>query len=150
VAPELSNLVPATPPVQSHTAAYTQVGPMDPSHSRPFIDTQLGPRHPGQDTQTIHTQSGPAPIEQEYTGQPSVDSQPSLSMSVDDIHLRQSYDSSHMYTYGPDTQALDSMSAYTHMPYTQSALRDVDPSRPAYTHIHCRKDEAAAQVSFLW
>ena len=112
---------------------------MDPSHSRPFIDTQLGPRHPGQDTQAIHTQSGPAPIEPEYTGQPSVDSQPSLSMSVDDMHARQSYvytttDSSDVYTYGPDTQALDSTSAYTHMPYTQSALRDVDPSRPAYTH----------------
>ena len=60
-------------------------------------------------------------------------------MSVDDMHARQSYvytttDSSDVYTYGPDTQALDSTSAYTHMPYTQSALRDVDPSRPAYTH----------------
>jgi len=33
------------------------------------------------------------------------------------------------------------MSAYTHMPYTQSALRDVDPSRPAHTHTHCRQGE---------
>jgi len=49
--------LPATPPVQPDTAAYTQVGRMDPSHSRPFIDNQLGPRYPGQDPQA------PAPTE---------------------------------------------------------------------------------------
>ena len=95
----------ATPPLQSDTAAYTQVGPMAPGHSCSSIDTQLAPRHSGHITQSIHEQLGPASIEPEYTSQPSVDSQPSLSMNVHDMHARQSYvyntiDSSHVYAYG--------------------------------------------------
>ena len=74
----------ATPPVQSDTAAYTQVGPMAPGHSCSSINTQLAPRHSGRITQSIHEQLGSAPVEPEYTSQPSVASQPSLSMNETD------------------------------------------------------------------
>jgi len=156
----------ATPPVQSVTAAYTQVGPMDPSHSRPFIDTQLAPRHSGHITQSIHKQLEPASIEPEYTSQPNVDSQPSLSMNVDDVtHTRVPYRDTRsvdievphsvpLTTYVLDVYGRQPMSpimyasgmqadmdASMHGPYTQSALRDVDPSRPAHTHTHCRQEE---------
>ena len=155
--------LPATPPVQPDTAAYTQVGPMDPSHSRPFIDNQLGPRYPGQDPQA------PAPTEPQYTGQPTIDSQHILPVNVDAMHTRvpyrhmQSVDTevSHsvpLTKYMLDVCGRQSMSPVVHMPgmqadmdtsmygsHTQSALRDVDPSHPAYTHIPCRKEEAAAQ-----
>jgi len=131
---------------------------MDPSPSRPFINTQLAPRHPGHITPSIHEQLAPAPTEPQYTGQPSVDSQYSLSMNVDAVMRTRvpyrgtrSVDTEVTHSEPLTTHMLDvygrqpmSPNVYTsgmHGPYTQSALRDVDPSRPAHTPTHCRQGE---------
>jgi len=156
----------ATPPGQLVTPAYTQLRPMDPGHSRQSIDKQLGPRHSGHFIQSIHRQLGPAPIEPEYTSQPGIDSQPSLSMNVDDVmHTRVPYRDTRsvdievphsvpLSTYVLDVYGRQPMSPIVYTsgiqadtdasirgPYTHSASRDVDPSRPAHTHTHCRQEE---------